>query len=462
MIFLTKLLCLVLSAGLLYHVYVIRKHSGTWLTPAGIWSIIWFMFTFIPLLAAPSAPVNPLAILYILVASVVFSLPAFTTRWQAIGAGAQFDSADLYRTKFLQLSFYAVSAVAVISVALNLAAQGVSIDRLMSDFLSVTSDLIVDRYTESTIESVFAQISNIFTYCSAAIGGLVFFGAKTSRAKILIIASAMTPSLALMAIAGAKGTIFLCISIFYGSMLAARARLGGNQIIDKRTIIGSLIALACLLPFVLVSFLARGISGPGNTMDLSDALYRLFISYSSAHIYAFSDWFSWYIGQESSLNFASEDITGGFYTFMSIFKLLGSTKVVPPGYYGEYFQYSWFLQTNIYTVFRGLVTDFSLIGSIVFMYVAGFAANLIFISLMRAKSASWSIALYSLFCGLVYTSFLISVFVWNSMYPVFAIVGVVLKINSERAAAKIRRQPVVGFAPNVAGNLVSLRNGMEA
>lgn len=450
MIFVTKLLCLGLSAALFYHAYLIRKHSGTWLTPSGVWSILWFMFTFVPLLAVPTAPVNPLAIFYILTTSVIFSIPVFTTKWQRVRDKISLDPLDIYRTKFLSAAFYVISGIALVSLALNLSAQGVSINRLQSDFLSVTSELIVDRYTENTVESIFAQISNIFTYCSALIGGLVFFGSQGIRKKVIVASLAMVPSLALMAIAGAKGSIFLCLAIFYGSILAARTRRGDTRILDRKTITGALIAVACIFPFLLVSFLARGLAGQVSAAELSDGLYRLFVSYSSAHVYAFSDWFTWYIGQPSALNYSSEEVTGGFYTFMSIFRLFGSTKVVPPGYYDEYYQYSWFLQSNIYTVFRGLITDFTLFGSLAMMFVLGFFSNLIFISLVRSPNSSWSTCLYSLFCGLAYTSFIISILVWNSMYPVFLICAVILKWNSSSLAAGIRRSKNSIRAPRVA------------
>lgn len=436
----TKLLCLLLSSILLYQAFALRRHSGTWLTPAGIWNLMWFLLTFIPLIAAPQVPANPLAILYILVTATAFSLPVRQTRWTEVWPVARFDKIELYQTKGLRLTFALVALGALASVAINLSAQGVTLDRLSSEFLSVTNELIVDRYTDSTVSTVFAQVSNVLSYCAAGLGGLVFLGVRKARSRLLILAVTMASPLAQMSIAGAKGAIFLAIAIFYGAFLAGRKRLGGTEILDRKSFFGLLIGILTLLPFITLSFMARGLYGPTTSADLAAGLYRNFISYSSAHVYAFSDWFSWYIYQKSELTYVREDVGAGFNTFYSVFKALGSTKTVPPGFYDEYYQYSWYLQTNIYTIFRGLISDFTLVGSLLFMYLAGLGCNTFFLALVRSPRPSWSIALYMLFCGLAYTSFIISLFVWNSMYPVFVIIAVVLKFNHGWAVSERDRR----------------------
>ncbi|MDV3458440.1 O-antigen polymerase [Sphingomonas sp. HF-S4] len=441
-----KLVSILLSGGILYVGYVARKVSGTWLTPACIWCVGWFFLTFIPLLVAFSVPVNPLAILYILVMSVVFSIPVFGTKWKNIKVATHAEDSSPFDSALLRVSFYIFACVSAVALTVHLSIQGVTLSALSTNFFETSSALIVDRYTESTVENIFAQISNISTYVTVGLGGLVFPGYRTLLGKLRILSLAMAPSLALMTIAGAKGTIFLCIAIFYGGYLVRRLRAGDNRLIDIATISRASLGFAVLLPFVTISFMSRGLYEDAAMVELSSSLYRNFVSYSSAHIYAFSDWFSWYIGFDSHVFYASDEMTGGFFTFMSLFKALGSTKVVPPGYYDEYFQYSWFLQTNIYTIFRGLITDFSLAGSVVFMYLAGFASNLIFVSLMRNGRASWSVAFYVVFCGFVYTSFLISILVWSSMYPTFGIIGVLLLVNNERFARRANRQSTPAVA----------------
>lgn len=430
-----KFVSLILSATILYVAYVARRVSGTWLTPASIWCVGWFLLTFIPLIAVFSVPSNPLAILYILVVSIAFSLPVLGVKWSELEVATGEEAGAVFDTSFLRAAFYIFAAITMISLAVHLSIQGVTLSGLTSNFFETSSSLIVDRYTQSTVENIFAQIANVFTYITVGLGGLIFPGFKSFIGKTRILLLSMAPALVLMTVAGAKGTVFLCIAMFYAGLLVRRMRAGDNRIVDTRTLTRIFTLFTLLLPFVIVSFLSRGLYEDTATVDLSAQLYRNFISYSSAHIYAFSDWFSWYTGFNANLVYAHDDVTGGFYTFMSIFKALGSKKEVPVGFFDEYYQYSWFLQTNIYTIFRGLITDFTLFGSIAFMYFLGLLSNRLFISMVRNARASWSVAYYIVFCGFVYTSFLISIFVWSSMYPTFIVIGLLLLINNNRKTA---------------------------
>lgn len=441
-----KLISLFISAGIFYVAYFVRRVSGTWMTPAGIWCLGWFLLTFIPLLVVPLVPVNPLAILYILTMSIAFSLPVLGVRWREIRFVRDGDTSVSFDTPFLRAAFYVFAVIAVISLGIHLSIQGVTLSALTTNFFETSSSLIVDRYTQSTVENIFAQISNVFTYITVGLGGLIFPGYHhfAGRARTLVLS--MAPALVLMTVAGAKGTVFLCVALFYAGLLVRRMRAGDNRIIDVRTLLRVFSLFLLLLPFVTVSFLSRGLYEDSALVDLSSHLYRNFVSYSSAHVYAFSDWFSWYIGMDSNIVYAREDITGGFYTFMSIFKALGSKKEVPIGYFDEYFQYSWFLQTNIYTIFRGFITDFTLIGSVVFMYIIGLFSNSIFLSMATKHRASWSVAYYIVFCGFVYTSFLISILVWSSMYPTFLVIGMLVLVNNER---KPRTSPQTSVRPGV-------------
>lgn len=427
-----KLISLFISAAIFYIAYFARRVSGTWMTPASIWCLGWFLLTFIPLVAVPLVPVNPLAILYILAMSVAFSLPVLGVRWAELRFVRDGDTSVSFDTTFLRAAFHVFAVIAVVSLAIHLSIQGVTLSALTTNFFETSSSLIADRYAQSTVENIFAQISNVFTYITVGLGGLIFPGYHRFAGQARILVLSMAPALVLMTVAGAKGTVFLCIALFYAGLLIRRMRAGDHRIIDTRTLLRLFSLFLLLLPFVTVSFLSRGLYGDAALIDLSSHLYRNFVSYSSAHIYGFSDWFSWYIGMDSRIVYAREDVTGGFYTFMSIFQALGSTKEVPVGYFDEYFQYSWFLQTNIYTIFRGFITDYTLFGSMAFMYAFGLFSNSIFVAMATKSRASWSIAYYIIFCGFVYTSFLISILVWSSMYPTFLVIGALVLVNNER------------------------------
>lgn len=425
-----KIVCLFLSIGMLLTAYAAKRASGSWLLPACIYSIAWFLFTVIPIVFLPQVPLSPLAVGYILVTCIAFSIPAAVTKWDSVVPFIESSDSSLFDRPFLRISFYTFAALTFVSLVVSSVAQGISLSALTSNFFEVSNSLIADRYNQTTASSIFTQVSNVSSYVTVCLAGLVFPGYTTWVSKLRTLVIAMTPSLLVMAIFGAKGMIFLCIAMFYAGTLVRRLRIGDHRLVDKGTFAKAGIASLVILPFLTISFLARGLYEGGGQIGVADGLLRYFASYSSAHLYAFSDWFSWNIGLGSAQFYAAENATGGFYTFMSIFQFFGDDRVVPPGVYVEYFQYDWYLQTNIYTIFRGLIVDYTIIGSIFVMMAIGALSNAIFVSMLRNPYASWSIAFYLCFAGFAYTSFIISLLIWNSAYPVFFIVSALLIINN--------------------------------
>lgn len=440
---LSKFAALGLSSLMLAVAYGARQVSGTWLAPACLYCVAWFLFTFLPLLALLDAPANPLAIAYILATCIAFALPTLATRWPEVFAyAATGPHAELlFNTRFLRISFYFFAIVAVVTLLINASIQGVKISRLTTNFFEVSNSLIADRYSENLVSNVFAQASNIASYTSVALGGLVIGGCRSWKGRLAVIASAMLPALIVMIVFGAKGMIFLCIAMFYGGTLVRGLRRGDGRLISARTLFLSIvIALLVILPATTISFIARGLYEDGSTQGIIDGLKRYFISYTSAHLFAFADWFSWYSGQGSSLLYAKEEVTGGFYTFMSIFKLLGSDRYVPPGVYTEYYQYGYYVQSNVYTIFRGLITDFTIGGSLAITMISGFICNSVFKVMIHSETASWSIAFYISALGFIYSSFIISLLIWNSIYPTFFLIGLILMLNSEFAEVSAARE----------------------
>jgi hypothetical protein len=314
-------------------------------------------------------------------------------------------------------------------VVFNAYLQGVSPTALMTNFFEVAGTLIAQRYLDDNpANNIYSQIGNISCYLSVSMGGLVLPGYRTLVGRAVVIVAAMAPALFVIAIFGAKGMIFLCIAFFWGGTLVRRLFRGDTRIMEKKTIFQVIVAILLLLPFVTVSFLARGVYD-STPEEMIFSMQRLYGSYACGHLYAFSDWFTWYIGQNSYLIYAGEPPTGGFYTFTSLFLALGSEHPVVPGYYAEYFRWEDYLQSNIFTFFRGLITDYTLTGSLVALLLAGAVCNIAFRALSRGIFLPVTVSFYIFMMGYIYTSFLISLLIWNSSYVVAILQGIILAIN---------------------------------
>jgi oligosaccharide repeat unit polymerase len=223
----------------------------------------------------------------------------------------------------------------------------------------------------------------------------------------------------------AKGLAFLSAALMIGSWLVTRIFQNDYQAPQIR--VGPAIVVFSLgFIAVIFSFLAR----VGDDIDL--LLYYL-SSYSSGHLFAFLDWFSdRYFHASRFSGYAQPQIQAGFYTFMGIFKALGDLREVPLGIYDEFYEIPGVLTTNIYTVFRGLISDFGIFGSLFFGLVAGFMANAIFFVMLWNRFSVIAIIAFVYMVGLIYQSYVVSSLTWISI-PASALISMLLLLLIKRS-----------------------------
>lgn len=169
-----------------------------------------------------------------------------------------------------------------------------------------------------------------------------------------------------------------------------------------------------------MTFVARGLQTVTDPNIIIDRIVLYSISYSSGHLYAFSDWFSDRYAEASIFPHIQEEVTFGFYSLMSFFKLLGDDREVRTGIYDVYYE-SLHLKTNIYTAFRGMITDFSLLGSLVIALVLGFICNFFFYRLLCCRNNPFYIVFFIFFVGFTYQTYVISTFTWITIPVVFVV-----------------------------------------
>ncbi len=430
--YLEKFFAIAFSLLILLNGFVIAKIARTWFTPSGIISIFWFAYTFFPLAMVFNAPVNALSVLYISLAIFFFTLSSYALNWRAafLLNQSKLQSALYleFHTRFLRYSFYAIQYFSIFVVFLDIYAQGFSINDIVFNLMETSSRYISLRYAEELNNSFLSRIGTVAIYVGVILGGLVFSAANTVFKKSIILFVALVPSLLIMVVQGAKGTLLLCVMFFYSTFLIYKLYVNDISLTDKKTNKNLFIIAVLLLPALISSFLSRGLYGYDLEL-IVERLLSYIASYAFAHVYAFSDFFSFYIGDPYTLFYAPlSDHYYGFYTFMSIFKAFGSQIEVPLGTFDEYYNYNDFLKTNVFTLFRGLILDFGLLGGLIFMFFLGAIANLSFYNLLCSRRAYFSIAFFAIMFGFYYTCF-ISIFIWNSIFVAFFIFAMLLIIN---------------------------------
>jgi len=204
------------------------------------------------------------------------------------------------------------------------------------------------------------------------------------------------------------------------------------SIFSKKAIRPLVVFGSSIMVLMAISFMARGLYGSSDVYEIGWSLASMFASYIFGSLYAFSDWFSFWTGSPSALAYIDPGNTYGFYTFAAAFKFFGSTRILPSGVFEEPFAHGDFLVTNIYTMFRSLITDFGLLGCIAYCGITSFGLHLSFYAMLSRAKPVVTASIFILMVGYFWHSYVGSLFAYNIAYPYFAFLWLILFANNYR------------------------------
>ena len=191
----------------------------------------------------------------------------------------------------MRLAFFGTTLLTLLFLVINTAAQGFSLNDIVFDIMQTANSYIARRYNDELDVNLFGKLSVVFTYTSAIIGGMYYNDRPQKVRGSIILLLVLVPSAAVMVIQGAKGTLFLAIAYFIAGVLISKIRKNDLTFIRKENVVTILIYILLIIPVLTMSFLARGLFESDDLVVIKTELTRSFLSYSSAHMYAFSDWF---------------------------------------------------------------------------------------------------------------------------------------------------------------------------
>lgn len=420
-------LSILISTVLALNTLALRVHTHTWLSPSGIVSGFWFLLTFLPLLISPTTTISPSAVGFIALCILALSSSTFLFEQSKPREKAVKSH---FCNNFIKYAFYVFGFTSILTLTINSYIQGITINDLLFNFFESSSEYVRKRYSGDIKYNPFSQLSTLSSYMTAICGGLLLHSSKSLKAKVFITAYSLTPSTLVMITQSARGMLFLSISYFVAAFATASFSTGNTNPIRLKTFIKLTSFSIILIPIVAISFLSKGLYNTQDTDYVRGRLVKYFRSYTSGHLFAFSDWFSHTQLKSNSSIYAHSPPAYGFYTFMPIAQALGDDRPVEPGIYTEYFNPHDKLQTNIYTIFRGLITDFGILGSVAAFFAAGILINPIYSNLNEIHKSIFRSSLYISIVGFTYTSFIISLLIWNSGYAVFALTAILFLGNN--------------------------------
>jgi len=242
----------------------------------------------------------------------------------------------------------------------------------------------------------------------------------------------MIPAVYYMLTQSAKLTLILAIAIFVSSVMLAKLFAGDYFLFKASKAVKSMLYGLVVLPLLSISLLSR--QGYSNFTDASEAFQLLgygFRSYALGQIYAFSDFFSYHVGMEASTSYKEDGYSFGYYTFKSIFDTLGGSKVFPPGYYDESYRLGDVLATNIFTIFRSLIHDYGVVGTLVFMFAFGLVVHASYYRLLLARRPWFHGSAFIVFTVFLLMSYLFSIFTARYMFLIGFALFLILVVNEK-------------------------------
>jgi len=426
-----KLLAIGLSFSVFFQCYLIKRKVGTYLFPPCIFSMAWFVFTICPLIFLWQIPVNPLGMAYILICTLVFSLSALPFNWaKAYKLNSKKCKNDLkvFDTKFLKYCFFISIALAILFAMLAAIENGFSLQKMIFSVMETSNDYARKRIWGKIEYTSLGKLSTMFVYSAAAMGGFIYYLESNRYYKNIFLAISFLPALYVMLTQSSKVVLFISLSYFIGSNVLMKLQSNQLKLFDKKILIKFLIYGLILIVPIIISVISRGNDLLIGVSAL-DLLLHSFNSYLLGSFFAFSDFFASYLGFDSLVEYAHNVNYWGRYTFKPLFDAIDMGAVFPVGIFSEQYKITGLINTNIYTIFRGLIYDYGLFGSVVFIFISGLIINSAFYKLLCDKENFFLSIIFITSIVFIFFADLMSLFMARYTLPVFVLLYVILKLN---------------------------------
>ena len=384
-----------------------RIYLKSWLAPASIFSMLWFLLLSTTLFVAPGFPIYPFGVWYILAISVALTLGSLLVPKHILPDSEKYNTIEAIKLFFftrsnlilLVIAIFCLISIVGIFVLLLFGVKRYGLSFNIYSIISLPGQLYDDRDAGILLIPWYIRYLTYFIMPSSLLGGILIPFEKYPR-KIICYLPIILAILIGM-VYTTRASILLSIILFISGLFSSYIILKNDD--NYFSSFSPLFNFFSLFVFLLSSWIfLQWLRGGGDSEFI---FYPIINSIKSAVLgstTAFTTWLQNY--KEYSLAF-------GLYTFAGPIDIIGLNNR-QLGFYSEFISlpngYS-----NIYTAFRGLIHDFSITGSILICFVIGIVAQL---SYRRCRDGNviWLIPLSLFFAFTLFSPF-ISIFSSNSV-----------------------------------------------
>jgi oligosaccharide repeat unit polymerase len=427
-----KLLAMLVSLLIFAQAYYIKSKVGTYIFPACLMSLAWFFFTIIPLTILFPVPINPISILYIFACISAFSLSSLPFNWSRAFEINKLKSRNDYAqfgSKLMRSIFYISSIFAIVFSTISVISSDINLYSLLFNLVETSGNYAMERGKGGTEYGVWGILGIFFTYATSILGGLVSPEHQKRIKKWAFSFVTFAPTVYVMLTQSSKLVAFYSIGGYLGAILLKKIYLNEFYLFNWRSLLRSVGFVLLMLPLLSISILSR------NNYYLLEGSERLNIllfsinSYAFGQVYAFSDFFSYYIGARSQLTYINDLNSYGYWTFKSIFDMVGGDKYFPPTFFYDSYYHKEVVSTNIFTIFRSLINDFGAFGTICFMFVIGLITHALFYRLLVSRKAWAACSAFIVVVVFIFGTYLLSIFVARWSILLFVAFTIIFWIN---------------------------------
>ncbi len=402
-----------------------RLRCGSWFAPAAFVGLIWSFFTGASLLVVDYAvPGRGLWMLVLLIVAIQFgALIAHELRPRETSISPDWDST--FNSLIVPCRRYGLPCTAV-ALAGCVYFLFTSLDEFGLPFtwlsvLEVGARWRVLRYDEA-LEPWSVRLLVMWLHPAGLLGGILFASSRKRLDRGAGIVS-LSPAVAYAVLTGARGPILIGLTCWIGgciSTLCVRTRGPMAMFSAKRTVLLLLAAASMVGMFVWIDAAKNVTSEQGFALDPNEQRINVYIFGSPA---AFADWYA-----HADIG----DAEWGARTFAGEFDLL-HIKARISGRYLETSNVVGTEVTNVYSLFRGLIEDFTEFGAVLVAFCIGMFAGWVYNH--RFRDVFTAILVLSAFYASFLYSPIVSLFSYNGVALAWVVGWLVLN--------KLRSRPLV-------------------
>ena len=271
----------------------------------------------------------------------------------------------------------------------------------IDELFSINEESAYDRYYGNSSSSMLNQIILVLEYALPLLGGLLFAYAEKKEDKIFAVLTLTPIALSMFTSNVKSGFIANIISWVVSYVVGHYVKNGKHIKIEGKLIVRVLVLFLAFLFVLFISMCLRIGSFDDATIEI---VKNKFMKYAFGGMRAIDEWIT-----HDAIS-SNKELGWGVNTYMWIFSRLGLASKVQ-GVYG----YANTIYTNIFTIFRGIISDFGLIGGFIYSLLKGFFGGYYFIRLETNKkiTASMYVLLCAWYFGCIY-GFIISPWIYTS------------------------------------------------